>query len=158
MATPSIKLVQALRAAANNLKNGAPYAWGHHGTCNCGNLVKSISDLTEEKITMNQSQFSGEWTELANDYCKDTNTSIDHIFLTLEKMGLNSNDIHSIEYLNNRAVLAKLKGGFRWLERNNRAHVIEYFEAFASMMENQLIDNYQNLPAELIYTQLEVTV
>ena len=30
MAHPNFKLIEALRKAAQNLRNGADYAWGHH--------------------------------------------------------------------------------------------------------------------------------
>ena len=50
MAKPSIELVQALRETARRLQNGAHYVWGHHGACNCGNLLQVITSLDEKEI------------------------------------------------------------------------------------------------------------
>lgn len=51
-------------------------------------------------------------------------------------------DIHHIEYLSDREVLNHLPGGFRWLKRNAREDVIIYFEAFANMLEEKLIQSF----------------
>jgi hypothetical protein len=56
----------------------------------------------------------------------------------LMEAGLNNKDIHNIEYLDNKEVLTKLPGGFRWLKRNKREDVIVYFETYADMLEQQL--------------------
>jgi hypothetical protein len=40
MAHPNLKLIEILREAAQNLRNGADYAWGHHGSCNCGHILQ----------------------------------------------------------------------------------------------------------------------
>jgi hypothetical protein len=41
--------------------------------------------------------------------------------------------------LEDKKVLHHLLGGFRWLKRNVRADVIDYFEAFANLLEEELI-------------------
>ena len=46
MANPTPALIDALRLTATNLKNGAYHSWGHHGACNCGNLVQSVTKFT----------------------------------------------------------------------------------------------------------------
>ena len=139
MAKPSVELIEALRKTAGRLHNGAHYSWGHHGACNCGNLVQVITSLTEGEILRCAQTGIGEWTELSEEYCADTNTPLDVIMSQLELAGLTPVDVHHIEYLTDRTVLHHLPGGFRWLKRNVRDDVILYFETFANMLEEQMI-------------------
>jgi hypothetical protein len=140
MARPSIELIQALRTTAQKLRNGAPYAWGNHGACNCGNLLQVVTDLTKEEILSYAHSGIGEWTELAQDYCGVTDAPVDLLIKKLQEIGLTPSDIHNIEYLEDRKVLEQLPGGFRWLSRNVREDVILYFETFANLLEDQLSD------------------
>ena len=139
MAKPSIKLIGALRETARRLRGGAHYSWGHHGACNCGNLLQVITSMTEGEILRYAQMGTGEWTELSEEYCTDTNAPLNTIFSQLEQAGLTPVDVHHIEYLTDRAVLRELPGGFRWLKRNVREDVILYFETFANLLEEQLI-------------------
>lgn len=143
MAVPNLKLINALRATSSRLRNGAHYAWGHHGSCNCGNLVQVISNFTEGEIIRYAHASAGEWTELAEEYCPITNVPFALVMAKLEEIGLSSADIHHIEYLNDKAVLNHLPNGFRWLQRNVREDVIAYFDAFSNMLEHQLLDNIE---------------
>ncbi len=140
MARPSIELIAALRETARRLRDGAHYAWGHHGACNCGNLLQVLSPLSEGEILRYAHAGTGEWTELAEEYCDATNAPVNLVISQLQQAGLTPTDIHHIEYLSDKSVLRQLPGGFRWLKRNQRADVISYFEAFASMLEEQLIE------------------
>jgi hypothetical protein len=139
MATATIELVQALRETATKLKNGAHYAWGHHGACNCGNLLQTVTQLTEGEILRYAHTGTGEWTELAEEFCPVTKAPLTLVLTRLEEIGLTPTDIHHIEYLSDKAVLANLQGGFRWLKRNKREDAIAYFEAFANMLEEKLL-------------------
>jgi len=139
MAKPSIELIEALRTTAQRLKDGAHYSWGHHGACNCGNLLQVITSMTEGEILRCAQTGIGEWTELSEEYCPDTNATLNSIKSQLEQAGLTPVDVHNIEYLTDRAVLRELPGGFRWLKRNVREDVILYFETFANLLEEQLI-------------------
>ncbi len=141
MAHPNLTLIDALRDTASRLKNGAPYAWGNHGTCNCGNLLQVVTQLKKEEILAYANTGIGEWTELAEDYCPTTNAPVNLLLFKLQQIGLTPTDIHNLEYLEDRKVLEKLAGGFRWLKRNERADVILYFETYANLLENQLIDS-----------------
>jgi hypothetical protein len=140
MAYPNIQLIQALRETANNLKNGSTYAWGNHGSCNCGNLLQVVTNLSKEEILAHAHQGIGEWTELSAEYCGVTNAPIDLLVKKLQDIGLTPSDIHGLEYLDNRKILEQLPSGFRWLKKNDRSDVIDYFETFATMLENELID------------------
>jgi hypothetical protein len=71
------------------------------------------------------------------------------LFSQLNEMGLSHADIHNLEYLEDREVLRSLPGGMRYLLRNERADVILYFETFANVLENKLLEgisiNYDEL-------------
>ena len=140
MAQANIRLIEALRVTATRLRNGVHYAWGNHGACNCGNLTQVVTRLSKEEILAYAHTGIGEWTELAEDYCGITNAPAGLLITKLQEIGLTPSDIHNLEYLEDKAVLQRLPGGFRWLKRNVREDVIVYFETFANMLEEQLAD------------------
>ncbi|GAB4092872.1 hypothetical protein [Flaviaesturariibacter terrae] len=139
MAYPNLTLIGALRQAAAQLRGGAPYAWGDHGSCNCGHLLQVLTHLSREEILRHARTGIGEWTEIAEDYCGVTDAPVTLLMSKLEAIGLTPTDIHCLEYLQDRAVLDRLPGGFRWLERNVREDAILYFETFADLLEEQLL-------------------
>ncbi|MGZ3955709.1 MAG: hypothetical protein ACXVLT_13925 [Flavisolibacter sp.] len=139
MAHPSLQLVETLRKAAQNLQAGAPYAWGNHGSCNCGHILQVVTRLSKKEILEYAQSTQGEWTEIAEDYCGVTNAPAYLLISQLEKLGLTPTDIHNLEYLEDRKVLENLPGGFRWLKRNVREDVIVYFETMAEMLEEELL-------------------
>lgn len=139
MEANTLLLAEGLRKAAANLKNGAFYAWGHHGACNCGHLLQVVTRLTKEDILTYAHTGSGEWTEIVEESCDVTGIPLGLLIRELRSLGLTNTDIHNIEYLEDRKVLENLPGGFRWLKRNNREHVIAYFETFAGMLEEKLL-------------------
>lgn len=142
MAYPNLKLIESLRKTATNLRNGAFYAWGNQGACNCGNLVQVVTNLTPKEIVQYVQQTSlGEWTEMAEEFCPITNAPVNLLVAKLEALGLTATDIHHLEYLNDTKVLKNLPNGFRYLNRNEREHAILYFETFAQMLENELLKN-----------------
>lgn len=150
MAYPNLQLIAALRETASRLRNGAAYAWGNHGACNCGNLTQVITRLSKEEILSYAHTGIGEWTELAEDYCGVTNAPASMLISKLQEVGLTASDIHNLEYLEDRDVLNQLPGGFRWLKRNLREDVIDYFETFAGILENKLTDEIQFSMEELL--------
>jgi hypothetical protein len=50
MAFPSATLIVALRETATRLRDGIYYAWGHHGACNCGNLLQVVTTFNKEEF------------------------------------------------------------------------------------------------------------
>jgi hypothetical protein len=76
----------------------------------------------------------------------------------LESIGLTPTDIHNIEYLTDKEVLQNLPGGFRWLKRNKREDAIDYFEAFANLLEDKLMQsidiNFEQLGRQHFHNQL----
>jgi hypothetical protein len=141
MAHSNSQLIAALREAAQNLRDGAHYAWGHHGACNCGHLLQVVTQLSKEEIIRHAQTVHGEWTEIAEDYCGVTNAPAYLLVSKLEALGLTPTDIHNLEYLEDKSVLQALPGGFRWLKKNVREDVIVYFEAMASLLEDQLLSS-----------------
>lgn len=139
MANPTIQLIAALRETATRLRNGAHYAWGHHGACNCGNLVQVVTSFSKEEILRYAHTGTGEWTEMAQEFCPVTSAPLTLVITRLQQIGLTPTDIHNIEYLGDKEVLRNLPGGFRWLKRNKKEDAIEYFEAFASLLEDKMI-------------------
>jgi hypothetical protein len=68
MAIPNLILINALRETGKRLRNGAFYAWGHHGACNCGNLIQVVTQSSKEEVQKLAFTSSGEWSELACDF------------------------------------------------------------------------------------------
>ena len=155
MAQANLPLINALRETARRLRQGAAYSWGHHGACNCGNLLQVVSNFTKEEIVTYAHTGIGEWTEIAEESCPVTNAPLCFLMKKLEQLGLTPSDIHNIEYLEDREVLNHLTGGFRWLKRNIREDVIDYFEAMAAMLEEELLAAVE-LPNELFVQSLEL--
>jgi hypothetical protein len=141
MANPTIELVNALRETANRLRTGAQYSWGNHGACNCGNLIQVVTKFTKGEILSYAHTGVGEWTELSQEFCPITSTPLGLIFNKLQEIGLTPTDIHHIEYLTDKEVLQQLPGGFRWLKRNNKEDAIVYFETFANVLEEKLLQH-----------------
>jgi len=156
MAHPNIALIEGLRKAAAGLVNGNYYAWGHHGACNCGHLLQATTHLTKEEIVTYAHTGIGEWTELAHETCPVTDAPINLLLIKLQQLGLTPTDIHNLEYLEDREVLERLPGGFRWLKRNVREHVILYFTTMANMLEEKLINSIDVNYSELLPKELEI--
>lgn len=150
MAQANIPLIEALRETAARLRNGAHYAWGNHGACNCGNLAQVVTRLSKEEILAYAHTGIGEWTELAEDYCGITNAPAGLLITRLQEIGLTPSDIHNLEYLEDKAVLQRLPDGFRWLQRNVREDVIVYFETFAALLEEQLAEKISFKMSDLL--------
>lgn len=138
MAKPSLQLIEALRETALRLRNGAHYAWGNHGACNCGNLFQVITPYTEGEILRYAQSGIGDWGMITEEYCPDIHLPVNQITTKLEEAGLTPVDIHNIEQLTDKEVLNHLPGGFRWLKKNVREDVILYFEAFADLLEQKM--------------------
>lgn len=143
MAYANLTLINALRETAARLRNGAYYAWGHHGGCNCGNLVQVLADLNKEEVLALAHTAPGEWTEITAESCSITHLPLMDLMRRLEAAGLTPTDINHVEYLTDRKVLNALPGGFRWLKRNQREEVILYFETFANVLEEELLKTVQ---------------
>ena len=130
-------LIDALRATSKRLENeDVQYQWGHMGQCNAGHLIQTLTGMSSFEIVESVDFQLDEWSEHAVDYCSCTGNKVDDIFLSIEKQGLSHSDIVKLANLSDRKVLENLDGGFRYLERNRREHVVEYMRSFADLLEN----------------------
>lgn len=139
MARPNIKLINAIRNTAKKLENGAPYQWGHMGSCNCGHLAQEITNSSKEKIHDMALQRYGDWTEQANDYCPTSGYPLDHLISMMIDSGLDVIDLKHLEKLSDKRVLAQLTPNKRFLKYNVKADVILYLTTWADMLENKLL-------------------
>ncbi len=146
MAHPNLELISALRKTAKRLGDGAYYAWGHHGACNCGHLLQTVTDLSKEEILRVAHKSDGEWSELSQTYCDVTNAPVDLLITKLESIGFTPSDIHHLEYLTDEQVLHKLPNGFQWLSRNTREDVVVYMETLADLLEEKLLSTISLRP------------
>lgn len=145
MATPNSALVDLLRATADRLAAGASYTWGHAGQCNCGHLAQTVTGLSGGEIhrrMLEQAKVRelsrGEWSEHAETYCGGSGMDVEFIFEALLEVGLESKDLGHLEYLNDPLVLKALPGGPRELKRNNREDAVDYFRAWAGVLDRQI--------------------
>lgn len=158
MAQAQSTLIEALRETARRLDEGADYAWGNHGSCNCGNLLQVLTSMTKTEILRLAHTGIGEWTELAEEYCPVSNLPADRLVGELMKQGLTPTDVHHIEYLDDRQVLDRLPGGFRWLQRNHREDVVLYMLTMADMLHERMEMENACSTARSILDQMPVNV
>ena len=93
---------------------------------------------------------------MTEEFCPVTNAPLTLVITKLEEIGLTPTDIHHIEYLSDKAVLQNLPNGFRWLKRNKREDAIEYFEAFANLLEERFLQSI-DINMNSITTQRKIT-
>jgi hypothetical protein len=118
--------------------------------------LQATTQLTKEEIVTYAHTGIGEWTELAQGNCPVTDAPINLLLNKLQQLGLTPTDIHNLEYLEDREVLNRLPGGFKWLKRNVREHVVMYFETMANMLEEKLINHIKIDYSELLPEELEI--
>ena len=139
MATPNIKLVQALRKAADNLKDGSKYQWGHMGSCNCGHLAQELTGLSAAEIhKMALKTRQGDWADQVAEYCPNSGFAMDFVIDLLLESGLSISDLKNLERLADKKVLRALPDGRTYLERNSRVDAILYMEIWADLLEKEL--------------------
>jgi glycine/D-amino acid oxidase-like deaminating enzyme len=136
MAIANLPLIHALRETADRLESGAAYNWAHFGRCNCGHLAQTLTRLDAAEIHRRARRELIEWSEIPEDYCGSTGYHLDHVIDTLLEIGLTRDDVRHLEDLSDRAVLERLPGGFRWLERNSRENAVAYMRAWADLLED----------------------
>lgn len=149
MAKPSVKLIEAIRRTAQNLKNGAPYQWGHMGCCNCGNLAQEITKLSRAEIHERAMKRKGDWNDQCDNFCPTSGIAMDDLISELLNAGLDIDDLKNLEDLSDKNILKTLPTGRRNLIKNKRDDVVIYLNAWAKILEKTLIDEidlYSLLP------------
>jgi len=139
--------IQILRSTAARLAASEHYAWGHMGSCNCGHLAQEITQLSKVDIHAFAMQRYGDWSTQVREYCVDSGLPIDWIIEQLLQEGFTTRELHELEGLEQDQVLKYLAGGKRWLARNKREDVVAYLDAWANMLEAELlVVSLQNSP------------
>lgn len=142
MAKNKPELINALRETANRLDDGATYEWGHMGRCNCGHLVQTLLDMSDQEIAASVDFQLDEWSEHANDYCDGTGAKVDDLFTQLYQAGLGHKDVIHLENLSDRQVLQwiAVEDGVAerpvHLRRNQVDNVTKYMRAMANMLQD----------------------
>lgn len=143
MATPSLELIDALRTTAHNIATGAPYQWGHMGSCNCGHLAQVLTSFTRAEIhAWALESREGDWSEQTAEYCPNSHIPMDKMIDALVAKGLSIEDLRHLEYLSDPLVLQQVSEKDKPLEYNRKEDVIKYIRAWASVLENHL--QYEN--------------
>ncbi|MEZ4859911.1 MAG: hypothetical protein R3C14_01320 [Caldilineaceae bacterium] len=137
MAKSTPELIDALRATAARLADGAQYEWGHMGRCNCGHLVQTLTNMSSYEIVQSTDFVLGEWSEHARDYCEGTGHKMDDIFLTLQQVGFDYWDVIHLENLSDQRVLQRLQPQMRYPRRNCVTDVICYIETMADLLAEE---------------------
>ena len=139
MARANPELINVLRQAAKNLKNGDRYEWGHMGSCNCGHVAQVVCKVDKAEIHKRAMQRYGDWNEQLIDYCPTSGVPMDDLIDQLLAIGLTTTDLKSLEKLNDPNILRRLPVENRYLKHNRRDDVILYLETWAGMLEEAYI-------------------
>jgi len=134
MAKSNPELINALRLTAQRLQAGVPYEWGHMGRCNCGHLLQTVTNLSAGEIVAAADYALDEWSEHARDYCAGTGHNVESLFLTLQRLGFDYQDVIYLENLTDGRVLRRL-GERRHLRRNVVGDVVLYLNTLADLLE-----------------------
>jgi hypothetical protein len=139
-ATPAV--IAAIRQTSLNLKNNSAYQWGHMGACNCGHLARVVTPFTKAEIHQYAiATREGDWSEMVNDYCSISGAPIDMVIAEMINSGFSLSDLQNLEYLSDKDILKKL--GKLTLNRNNKADLIEYLDAWSEILEEKFIKSVQ---------------
>ncbi|MEM9390220.1 MAG: hypothetical protein AAGA02_07095 [Bacteroidota bacterium] len=148
MARASLELIEALKKTARQLGKSNNYQWGHMGSCNCGYLAQEITKLNKSEIHSRAMQKYGDWNDQLNDYCPTSGLLMDDLITELLSAGLDLNDLKHLEKLSDSRVLRVLPKENRYLQHNSKTDVVTYINAWAIMLENQLLDSVKLPPLE----------
>ena len=140
MATPSIKLIEALQNTARKLESGAPYQWGHMGSCNCGNLVQELTSLSKGEIHAYAMRGRGDWNDQIMDFCPTSGMPMDLLISELLNMGITRKDLMNLEKLSDPHVLKNLSEK-KYLKHNNKSDLVLYLKAWAKLLESKLAES-----------------
>jgi hypothetical protein len=151
MARPTPELISALRTTAKRLRTEVQYYWSHQGSCNCGHLAQTITSFSKSEIHSIATERYGDWDDHAEDYCPTSGHHLDAIITKMLEMGMERSDIGDLERLSNNRVLMRLPAERRSLQYNRREDVVLYMETWATMLEEQLLQQI-SLPTEQIFS------
>ncbi|WP_226389404.1 hypothetical protein [Penaeicola halotolerans] len=137
MAQANPTLINALRKTADKLKKGAPYQWGHMGSCNCGNLAQEITHLSKAEIHAYAMHRMGDWTEQTLEYCGTSGYPMDLMMTKMLEAGLSLEDLRHLEKLSDQSILRQIPIEHRYLKHNKRDDVVLYLLTWADLLEEE---------------------
>ncbi|MEJ8801782.1 hypothetical protein [Pontibacter sp. H249] len=154
MARSSIKTIRILRETAGRIASGAPYQWGHMGSCNCGHLAQTITTHSKGDIHKAAMTRYGDWAEQLRDYCPESGLPLDVVIDRMLETGFTRNDLAHLERLSDPDVLSTISPTPKALRHNVRDDVVLYLNAWANLLEKQLLDHVslQELQTESVQT------
>ena len=138
MATPGLKIIDALRKTAMQLENGHRYEWGHMGSCNCGNLAQTITSFSRAEIQKYALQKRGDWSEQLVEYCPTSGYPMDMIIEKMIDFGFTRQDLRHLEWLSDTEILSNIPNS-KHFNRNVKADTITYIKAWADLLEEKLL-------------------
>ncbi|UYZ59939.1 hypothetical protein [Hymenobacter latericus] len=140
MATCSLSVIETLRTTAQRLATQAPYQWGHMGSCNCGHLAQTITQLSKAEIHARALQRYGDWDQQLRDYCPTSGLPIDETIDEMLAAGFTRSDLAHLERLSDPTIRAAIPFERRnALRHNMRDDVVLYLRTWAQLLEEQLI-------------------
>jgi len=140
MANIRFELIQALRATAQKIEKSDSYQWGHMGLCNCGFLAQEITSLSKQEIHRRAMLRHGDWSEQLNDYCPTSGLPMDSLIDELVHFGFTPGELTHLERLSDPLVLQKIPFEQRHLKHNVKKDVVLYLNAWATLLEQTLIE------------------
>lgn len=140
MARPDPRLIDALRATADRLSDGASYRWTHMGACNCGHLAQTLTDLTPAEIHALALEKAGDWRQQVIDHCPASGYTIDHVIDLMLEHGMTRRDISALERLEDPEVVRAVPAALRPLDHRNRTHVVAYMRAWADLLDARRVE------------------
>jgi hypothetical protein len=140
VAQSTIPVIQALRQTAHRLATEAPYQWGHMGSCNCGHLAQTITQLTKAEIHARAMQRYGDWERQLIDYCPTSGLPIDETIDEMLALGFTRSDLTHLERLADPTIRAAIPFERRnALRHNQRDDVVLYLRTWADLLEQELL-------------------
>lgn len=149
MARANFKLIKAIKVAAEKIKSGTDYQWGHMGGCNCGHLAQELTSYSKREIHEYAMRKSGDWTDQVQDYCSTSQMPMDEIISSMMESGLERKDMVELERLSNHEVRLYMGEKGKALSHNKKEDVVAYMLAWAEMLENELVESIK-LPVNLL--------
>ncbi|GAA5023252.1 hypothetical protein GCM10011506_05970 [Marivirga lumbricoides] len=149
MARANFKLIKAIKVAAEKIKSGTDYQWGHMGGCNCGHLAQELTNYSKREIHEYAMRKSGDWTDQVQDYCSTSQMPMDEIISSMMESGLERKDMIELERLGNHDVRVYMGEHGKSLSHNKKEDVVAYMLSWAEMLENELVESIK-LPANLL--------
>ena len=155
MAQRTLAVIQALRDTAQRLATQAPYQWGHMGSCNCGHLAQTVTQLTKAEIHARAMQRYGDWERQLTDYCPTSGLPIDQTIDEMLAAGFTRADLSHLERLSDPAIRMAIPFERRdALRHNQRDDVVLYLRTWAGLLEDELLATIELphlLPAQTIF-------